>query len=119
MFAPPPQVSSISLAVENLQNSLDFYLDLGIVFDKEIQSDYTRCTYNNNGFLFIIHQAKSPREVTTNLSLKFFIDDIDGYLPDIENAGLVILKNPWDSSEGRHMIYQDFENNIVELICKK
>ena len=119
IFAPPPQVFGITLAVEDIKKSLNFYIDFGISFNEDNQLNYTRYIYDNDGFLFILKQANSPREVTINVTLKFFIDEIDGYVSDIEEAGLVIIKSPWDSSEGRHLTFENFEGNTVELTCKK
>ena len=119
MFAPPPQVFGISIKVENIKKTLDFYLDLGICFSKSFEEDQAIYTYNNDGFLFIISEAKSEHEITSNLSWKFYIDAIDDYVSDIEGAGLVIIKGPSNSSEGRHLVFENYEGNIIELTCKK
>lgn len=114
MFAPPPKMNKISLYSKDSKNLKNFYSEFGMLFNKRdyITNDKQVICYQyvNDNFIFEIIQSNKS---TNNVSLCFLIDEIDGYLENID-----ILKNKWVTETHSHIIVKDPDGNSIELMTE-
>lgn len=119
MFAPPPKLFHISLASERIEELLNFYILIGICFHEETNEQGIKTyTYTNDFFSLQLRETLSHELPTSNLNLKFYIDDVDAYEEDLREIDIFIVKKPWSTEIGRHMIIKDYDGHTIELITK-
>ncbi len=120
MFAPPPQLLTTTITSTKSKILLEFYEDLGMLFNESTDNfGNINYTYIFDKTEFQIQATKDIKKATTNLRLKFLIDEIDDYLNDIESKGGRILKESWSDSHYQYIIIADPDGNTVELITPK
>lgn len=120
MFAPPPKTIRIVINSINSKDLANFYSDLGMLFNEKSLENGNKCyTYIYDDFYFEIREVLNENEITKNLELRFFIDEIEGYIEVIEKFGLEIIKNPWTTENYQHILLKDPNDNIIELVTKK
>lgn len=116
MFATPPKITSIVLRTINLSMMEDFYSSIGIGFNKGIQENgLEKLCYVNNNFKFELVEVKTETEGSKNVEFDILIDEIDGYIEDIEVLGLDVLRKPWNDGSGRHIVFKDPDLHTVTL----
>ena len=120
MFAPPPLINRVSINSMNCEKLIDFFSTLGMMFNVEVmKNNLSKYTYIHVPFTFQICEVETPAEITKNASLRFLIDDIDGYLDDIEKTDVFDLENSWLSDSYQHILLRDLHGNKVELMTKR
>ena len=120
MFAPPPKTTRIIINSMNCEKLSKFYSDLGMLFFENKNVDGRKhYTYIYNDFYFEIREVINEYEITRNIELRFFIDEIEGYLEDIRKFGLEIIKDLWITENHQHILLKDPNDNIIELMTLK
>lgn len=120
MFAPPPKTIRIIINSINSENLINFYSDLGMLFNEKNLENGRKCyTYIYDDFYFEIREVTNEMKTTKNLELRFLIDEIEGYLEGIKEKGINIVKNLWTTENHQHIILKDPNDNIIELMTMK
>jgi len=120
MFAEPPKANRISIKSANCKKLVEFYSHFGMLFNVESAADNCgRYTYINDDFQFVILEVKNPNEATTNCSIRFLIDEIDGYLDEPYDLEIRIAKKSWMTDSHQHIKVLDPDGNLIELVTKK
>ena len=120
MYAPPPEANCIKIYSYHCKNQIDFYDKLGMLFTKTTTEDGRMChTYIYDDFHFVIQEVSSELEASRNLELRFFIDEIEGYLPGLREMGIEIIKPLWATETHQHIILKDPNGHLVELMTQK
>lgn len=119
MFAPPPKLINITIYSLNADVMFDFYEELGMLFSDHRNRERSRGKYIYNDLAFEIIKVDNKEKQTRNLKLKFFIDEIKGYLEYLEKYDSEIIKAFWETENSEHIIISDPDGNHVELESKK
>lgn len=119
MFAPPPKTNRTIFNSVNYQAQVEFYEELGMLFNKTILKNGLKTfTYIYDDFHFEIHEVKLGDSVTKNVELRFFVDEIEGYIEGIRRLKIQIIKNLWNSGTHQHILLKDKDGNLIELMTK-
>ncbi|MFD2907397.1 VOC family protein [Flavobacterium ardleyense] len=119
MFAPPPELISITIYSKNASTMLDFYEEFGMSFSEYNDDGQIRKKYKNGNFSFEIIPIDDEAKQTKNLKLKFRIDEIKGYLEYLEKYKCEIITPLWETKESEHIVISDPDKNHVELETRK
>lgn len=120
MFAPPPMMNKLTINSMNCEKLIDFYCELGILFNTEIKAENEKSyTYINDDFIFEIKEVDNINEVTKNVKIRFLIDEIDGYIEGLKEMGIRIIKESWRTESYQHIQLNDPDGNLIELMTKK
>ena len=119
MFAPPPELISITIYSKNASTMFDFYEEFGMSFSDYKDGERHREEYKNGNLSFKIIAIEDESKQTKNLKLKFFIDEIKGYLEYLDKYNCEIIEPLWVTEESEHIIISDPDGNFLELESKK
>jgi predicted enzyme related to lactoylglutathione lyase len=125
MFAPPPQVITITICSVNTERLLDFYREIGVLFNTEhngngqkLYSYVWSYTHYNFEFRFEIYAVENSEKASKNIKLTFFTDEIDEYIEGLIKEGGKMLKGPWNTQQYRHVLFADPDGNCIEFITR-
>lgn len=118
MFAPPPQMTMVTVYSSRPALLAAFYEELGMLFNKEVDalSKLVYYDYIYVPFTFRIAEARGADECSRNVSLRFLIDEIEGYIPDIINAKGTVEGEIWVKDGYQHLMVKDPDGNSIELM---
>ena len=97
----------------------DFYEEFGMSFSEYRDGKRHRKEYKNGNLSFKIIQTEDESKQTKNLKLKFYIDEIKGYLEYLDKYDCEIIKPFWETEKSEHIIISDPDKNHIELETKK
>ena len=119
MFSPPPKLNITAICSNNCDKLINFYSDIGMLFNSELKDNGKKYySYIYNDLRFEIHEVDTLEEVTRNLKLRFLIDEIEGYLVDFAKHNIKIIKEPWATKTHQHILLNDPDGNLIELITE-
>ncbi len=119
MFAPPPELISITIYSKNASIMFDLYEEFLMSFSDYKDGERRREVCNNGNLSFKIIAIEDESQQTKNLKLKFFIDEIKGYLEYLDKYNCEIIEPLWETEESEHIIISDPDGNYLELESKK
>ncbi len=120
MFAPPPKMNKVTINSMNCEKLIEFYSDLGMLFNTEIKDgDRKHYAYIYDYLTFEIREVNSENEITKNITLRFLIDEIDGYVEGLKEMGIKIVKDSWTTETHQHIYLNDPDGNLIELMTEK
>lgn len=120
MYAPPPRINKVVLKSMNCEKLVEFYFELGMLFHKETNENNRMIyTYVYGDIIFEICEVDNEKETTKNSSLRFVIDEIDGYIDGLKEMGIKIIKDSWTTETHQHILINDPDRNIIELMTAK
>ena len=118
MFSPPPELITITIHSTNANIMVDFYEELGMLLAKHKDNKNLEKSYVFNNLSIEIIPVQSDAEQTSNLRLKFYIDEITGYLECLEKYGCRIIEPLWETELTQHIVISDPNINLIELETK-
>jgi len=114
MFAPPPRLNKVTIKSMNCEKLVEFYFELGIMFHEETDEDDNKIyTYGYGDSIFEIYEVNNENETTKNSTLRFLIDEIDGYIEGLKQKGIRIIKDSWTTETHQHIIINDPDGNLI------
>lgn len=118
MFAPPPKMTMVIVYSTHPELLVAFYEGSGMLFNKEID-EHSKLAYYDYlyvPFTFRIAEVRTPEECSRNLSIRFLIDEIEGYVPNIINAKGSVHGSIWVEDGCKHLMIKDPDGNSVDLM---
>ncbi len=119
MFAPPPELVSITIYSKNATTMFNFYEEFGMSFSDYKDGEGRKEEFKNGNLSFKIIATEDEKKQTKNLRLKFFIDEINGYLEYLDKYNCEIIEPFWETEESEHIVISDPDGNYLELESKK
>ena len=119
MFAAPPKINRVTLNSMNCEKLTEFYSDLGMLFNTEIKDENRKhYTYVYDDLIFEIREVNNENEATKNIIIRFLIDEIDGYIEELQEMGIKIVKESWTTETHKHIFLNDPDGNLIELMTE-
>jgi lactoylglutathione lyase len=120
MHAPPPQLNLVVLRSPDIERAAKFYRALGLLVTRHSHgSGPEHYVSEVSGFVFEIYPAASKSLPTTGTRIGFKVDDVDGLVLLVPQAGAEILTPATDSEWGRRAVVKGLDGHVVELITPK
>lgn len=117
MFASPPQLNLVVLRSPDIHRAAKFYSAMGLLFTAHRHgSGPEHYASEVNGLVFEIYPLGAKSSPTAGMRIGFRVDDVDGVLGLLIEAGAELVTAPADSEWGRRAVVKDPDGHVVELI---
>jgi lactoylglutathione lyase len=117
MYASPPQLNLVVLRSPDIQRASEFYREMGLLFTLHSHgSGPEHYSSMVNGLVFEIYPLGAKSSLTTGTRIGFSIDDVDGVVRLLVEAGAQVVTAPADSEWGRRAVVKDLDGHVVELV---
>ncbi len=116
MAFPSPQLNLIVLRSPDIHRVVEFYRSLGLPFTLHKHgTGPEHYASEMNGMVFEIYPLGAKSAPTTGTRIGFRVDDVDGLLARLVEAGVEVIAPPADSEWGRRAVVKDGDGHVVEL----
>lgn len=115
-YAPPPMANLLVIRSPDIHRAARFYREMGLLFTTERHGKgpehYVSIV---DGFVFEVYPLSPDQPPTTSVRLGFNVDSVDGIVGMLAKIGAKIVKPPFDATDGRRAVVEDFDGHRVEL----
>lgn len=116
MYASPPRLNLVVLRSTDIHRAAEFYGAMGLLFTAHRHgSGPEHYASEVNGFVFEIYPIGPKSSSTTGIRIGFNVDDVDGVLAFLVEAGAEVVTSPAESEWGRRAVVKDLDGHLVEL----